>query len=100
MELTEKQQNKGKRMDEYRKFIAVSRYAKWKPEENRRETWEETVDRFMEAIRDKVGESYDEVREAILNQEVMPSMRGLMTAGAALDRGPNESLQLFLYGYR
>ena len=88
MNLTEKQQNTGKRMDEYRKFIAVSRYAKWKPEENRRETWEETVDRFMEAIRDKVGESYDEVREAILNQEVMPSMRGLMTAGAALDRDP------------
>lgn len=83
-------------MDDYRKFIAISRYAKWLPNEQRRETWVETVDRYVKAMTtqaDKLGytidaELADELKEAIVNHEVMPSMRGLMTAGLALDRDP------------
>lgn len=78
-------------MNEYRNFIAISRYAKWLPDETRRETWSETVDRYIEAIKTKSGlpsETITELKGAILNHEVMPSMRGLMTAGKALDRDP------------
>jgi len=73
---------------DYQHFIAVSRYARWIEEENRRETWEETVQRYVDYIAEKVkgnlpkGEIYD----AIYNLEVMPSMRALMTAGPALER--------------
>lgn len=83
-------------MNDYQKFIALSRYARWLPEENRRETWEETVDRYMSEVcarhlkgdginTDVLGE-FVEIREAIINLEVMPSMRAMMTAGPALDR--------------
>ena len=75
-------------MTEYQKYIALSRYARWIPEENRRESWDETVDRYMEnVVRGKVDQStYDELRDAIVTLKVMPSMRGLMTAGVAMDR--------------
>lgn len=81
--------------DAYRSFIAKSRYARWNELEKRRETWTETVDRYMTfmqgQLQDKHGyvpssDLFHEVREAILNHEVMPSMRALMTAGEALDR--------------
>ena len=75
--------------DPYRNFIALSRYARWNEEEQRRETWTETVDRWVQFMDKKVDilpEDLAEVREAILNHEVMPSMRGLMTAGPALER--------------
>lgn len=75
-------------MSEYQKYIALSRYARWIPEENRRESWDETVDRYMaNVVVGKVDqETHDEVREAIVTLNVMPSMRGLMTAGDAMDR--------------
>lgn len=75
-------------MSEYQKYIALSRYARWIPEENRRESWDETVDRYMtNVVAGKVDqETHDEIREAIVTLNVMPSMRGLMTAGDAMDR--------------
>ena len=76
-------------MDVYQSYIHKSRYARYLPDEQRRETWDETVDRYISyfknrgSLDDKTGE---ELREAITNLEVMPSMRALMTAGDALDR--------------
>jgi len=76
---------------DYQSFIATSRYARWIDEDKRRENWGETVDRFMDNVVrrnldiDTVGIAL-ELREAILNLEVMPSMRSVMTAGPALDR--------------
>ena len=76
-------------MDVYQSYIHKSRYARYIPEKQRRETWDETVDRYISyfknrgSLDDKTGE---ELREAITNLEVMPSMRALMTAGEALDR--------------
>lgn len=77
---------------DYQTFIATSRYARWLDDEGRRETWGETVDRFMtqvvgpklEGLTDR--DIYFDIREAILGLEVVPSMRGLMTAGPALMR--------------
>ena len=76
-------------MDSYQSYIHKSRYARYIPEEKRRETWEETVSRYVYfwvnkgLIDDKTAL---ELYEAILNQEVMPSMRAMMTAGDALDK--------------
>lgn len=75
----------------YEEFIYKSRYARWLEAENRRESWDETVDRLMQyyALQIKWNitlEEYDEIRSAIYNLEVMPSMRALMTAGPTLDR--------------
>lgn len=73
----------------YSQFIYKSRYSRWLPEENRRENWDETVDRYINFFRGRSGDNHinwDELRQAILNLEVMPSMRALMTAGPALDR--------------
>jgi ribonucleoside-diphosphate reductase alpha chain len=74
---------------DYQAFIHTSRYARWLDEENRRETWGETVSRYMTKVvvpktRDEIV--VDDIEEAILNLEIMPSMRALMTAGPALDR--------------
>jgi ribonucleoside-triphosphate reductase (thioredoxin) len=86
---------KGYLKDGYKNFIHISRYARWIPEKNRRETWTETVDRYINFMKDHMVVNYnyesnspifEEVRNAILNQDVMPSMRALMTAGPALDR--------------
>jgi ribonucleoside-diphosphate reductase alpha chain len=76
---------------DYQTFIATSRYSRWIEEENRRESWEETVDRFMtEVVSKKLDlndrDTYDQIRNAILNLEIMPSMRAMMTAGKALER--------------
>jgi ribonucleoside-triphosphate reductase (thioredoxin) len=73
---------------DYQSFIATSRYARWIEAENRRETWAETVGRYVKNIvMPKVGATTAmEIEEAILNLEIMPSMRALMTAGPALDR--------------
>lgn len=77
----------------YQQVIAKSRYSRWREEDNRRETWEETVDRYMQNVvaplQEKIGQDqslYSQIRDAILNLEVMPSMRMLMTAGEALER--------------
>lgn len=85
----------GSIVDPYRNFIAVSRYSRWIESENRRETWAETVDRYFTFMRKHMDNNYPgvikdnvwkEMRNAVLNHEVMPSMRGLMTAGPALER--------------
>jgi len=75
-------------MNDYQKFIAISRYARWIDEENRRETWDETVQRYVDYITEKVKGHLpkQQIFEAIKNLEVMPSMRALMTAGPALER--------------
>ena len=75
-------------MDTFQNFIAISRYSRWMDSESRRETWDETVDRWWNYFTTKVPTlaSRPDVRDAILNLEVLPSMRGLMTAGPALDR--------------
>jgi len=67
-------------------FVFLRTYARWIPTENRRETWIETVDRYVnfmkENLEDKLTEEeYNDVREAILKQEAMPSMRLLQFAG-------------------
>lgn len=74
---------------EYQSFIHLSRYARWRDELGRRETWEETVDRYISFWQDRgqlTSADSEELREAVLNLEVMPSMRCLMTAGDALNR--------------
>lgn len=85
----------GELIDPYRSFISKSRYSRWLPEYNRRETWVETVDRYIDFMRKRVDSQYaaavsnktwNKIRKAIFNHEVMPSMRGLMTAGEALER--------------
>jgi len=77
-------------MDSYSTYIHRSRYARYIPELERRETWEETVDRYISFFGSKApqipGEVFEECRQAILNLEVMPSMRALMTAGKALEK--------------
>lgn len=87
--------DKGEIQDPYRSFISKSRYSKWIDDEARRETWTETVDRYVDGMKKKVADdhgnaipekTWNKIRNAILNHEVMPSMRGLMTAGPALDR--------------
>jgi ribonucleoside-triphosphate reductase len=78
----------------YQEFIYKSRYSRWLPEEGRRENWNETVDRyisfFKKHLKDNhgfdLGSKGEMLKEAIVNLEVMPSMRALMTAGKALER--------------
>lgn len=73
----------------YQTVIAKSRYARYLPEQQRRESWEETVQRFVEYLEFKMDgkeEISGELRDAILNLEVMPSMRLMMTAGEACER--------------
>ena len=74
---------------DYQNFIAVSRYARWLDEENRRETWTETVTRYVDFLTSKVvidTATKEYLWEAIHTLQVMPSMRALMTAGVALER--------------
>lgn len=73
---------------DFQAFIHTSRYARWIEGEGRRETWPETVNRYVtNVVAHKVGKPLaDEIEQAILSLEVMPSMRALMTAGAALLR--------------
>src|SRR6056300_711515 len=80
---------------DYQNFIALSRYARWIDEEQRRENWGETVDRYFDYIENHLKKKHDyiltkalktKISEQIMNLGVMPSMRALMTAGPALDR--------------
>jgi ribonucleoside-triphosphate reductase len=75
-------------MNDYQTYIHKSRYARWRDDLGRRETWEETVARYCNFFQAKYPEvfPYTEVYNAIYNLEVMPSMRALMTAGPALER--------------
>jgi ribonucleoside-diphosphate reductase alpha chain len=80
---------------EYQSFIHLSRYARWNYDLKRRETWEETVDRYLNFFKEYLEEKHDfnldngleaDLRKAITNLDVMPSMRCLMTAGEALKK--------------
>jgi ribonucleoside-diphosphate reductase alpha chain len=76
-------------LDSYQKVIAASRYARFLPELKRRETWEETVDRMVNYLKSKnegLDKEFKEIREAVLNLEIMPSMRLMMSAGEACER--------------
>lgn len=73
----------------YSDYIHKSRYARYVDSENRRETWEETVSRYVEYFNGRVSlpsSTWDDVFRAIRDHDIMPSMRALMTAGPALDR--------------
>jgi ribonucleoside-diphosphate reductase alpha chain len=79
----------------YQEFIHLSRYSRWMPEEERRETWDETVGRYFDFFKEHLDELHEykltdklrnELEEAVLSQRIMPSMRCLMTAGEALKR--------------
>ncbi len=73
----------------YQEVIAMSRYARYIPEKNRRETWEETVTRLTNYLKTKVTlntNTWDELHNSVLKLEVMPSMRLLMSAGEACER--------------
>ena len=77
---------------DYQAFIHTSRYARWLDDEQRRETWPETVERYMDNVVAKPlndgldWDIYEDIKQAILGLEVMPSMRAMMTAGPALER--------------
>lgn len=74
-------------MNDYSNFIALSRYARWIEEEGRRETWSETVARYVNFWEDKItNKEADWLYDAIYNLDVVPSMRAIMTAGPALER--------------
>ena len=74
---------------DYQNFIALSRYARWLDDEQRRETWTETVSRYFDYMQGLHGNIITKslrrkLEDKILGLEVMPSMRALMTAGPAL----------------
>jgi len=76
-------------MDKYQQFIHKSRYARWMSEEGRRETWEETVQRYVDFWKNRGqldNKTAARLYEGIHSLKVMPSMRCLMTAGEALDK--------------
>lgn len=69
-------------------FVYYRSYSKWMEDKNRRETWIETVSRFMDYMKEEMGnklseKDYSRIHEAILNQRVIPSMRLLWSAGPA-----------------
>jgi ribonucleoside-triphosphate reductase len=79
----------------YQEFIHLSRYSRWLPEKERRETWNETVGRYFNFFQEHLEDLHKfkltdklskELEEAVLSQRIMPSMRCLMTAGEALKR--------------
>ena len=79
----------------YQEFIHLSRYSRWLPKENRRETWSETVSRYFDFFEQHLqdnckfkldSEIRGELEDAVLSLKIMPSMRCLMTAGEALRR--------------
>ena len=79
----------------YENFIALSRYAKWVEADGRRETWGETVDRYFSFMTEHLKQNHNyipneklvaELKEFVFERNVMPSMRSVMTSGAALER--------------
>ena len=78
----------------YQQFIHLSRYARWNEEKGRRESWTETVTRYFDFFENHLKKNHNtnierirpELEKAILNLDIMPSMRALMSAGKALER--------------
>ena len=78
--------------NEFSKFIHLSKYSRWNDAEGRREDWAETVDRWWvwlceQARQNGLGVLDLSIRDMVYQRDVMPSMRSLMTAGPAADRG-------------
>lgn len=75
-------------MNDFQTYIFKSRYARWRDDLGRRETWEEVVTRYCDFWKGRYGDvfPYERIYNAIYNLEVVPSMRALMTAGPALER--------------
>ena len=79
-------------MDQYQEYIAASRYARFQDDKGRRESWPETVTRFVDYIFSRTpaitdnAELKTELYNSIVNLELMPSMRAMMTAGKSADR--------------
>ena len=80
---------------QYQQYIHLSRYSRWDYDQNRRETWKETVDRYFDFFRKHLEENCNYIvekgletrlKKSVLNLDVMPSMRCLMTAGKALEK--------------
>ena len=80
---------------QYQEYIHLSRYSRWDYDKKRRETWDETVDRYFKFFREHLKETCgytvdtkleNTLRHAVLTQQIMPSMRCLMTAGEALEK--------------
>jgi len=79
---------------QYQEFIHLSRYARWNEELGRRETWQETVARYFDFMQEHLKKNHKidianerpTLEQAVLNLEIMPSMRALMSAGKALER--------------
>jgi len=80
---------------QYQQFIHLSRYARWNDDLERRENWQETVNRYFNFFEKHLKENTkfkltkklrNELEQAVLNLEIMPSMRALMSAGPALER--------------
>jgi len=74
-----------------REFVFLRSYSRWIPSKGRREFWPETVDRYMNFMHENIGDKfstkdYEDIRHAILNNQVMPSMRLLQFAGPAARR--------------
>jgi ribonucleoside-diphosphate reductase alpha chain len=83
------------KLNNYSSFIHKSRYSRFIDEQGRRENWSETVERYMGFMKKQLLDKhkyeipqhiYKTVHKAILNMDVMPSMRCMMTAGEALER--------------
>ena len=79
---------------QYQEFIHLSRYARWNEDLGRRETWQETVTRYFDFMQEHLKNNNDtdisdirpQLEKAVLNLDIMPSMRALMSAGKALER--------------
>jgi len=77
------------KLDEYRSFIALSRYSRWQDKKQRRETWTETVERLRDFWVDRFPKQlkgFEFIWDHVNEHETLPSMRTLATAGKALDR--------------
>ena len=80
---------------DYQNFIALSIYDRWKEDDQRRESWLETVERYFNYLENYIYNEYgytlpyqlrEEIESEVLSLGVMPSLRALMTAGAPLER--------------
>lgn len=76
-------------MDQFQEFVVTRSYCKWREDLGRRESWDECVNRyydyFGERFPEVLGEEWDNLRQLTISREVFPSMRALMTAGAAAE---------------
>ncbi len=83
--------HKEKLLEDFQTYIAKSRYARYLDSEQRRETWDETVDRYFNYLQDRIPEGsyktyFNNLRDDVKDMRVLPSMRALMSAGPALER--------------